>query len=41
VAVLTDKPLWRMVVAAMAVASGQKMKAFTALDKARSWLGAD
>jgi hypothetical protein len=41
VAVLTEKPLWHMVVAAMAVASGQKMKAFTTLDKANTWLDAD
>jgi hypothetical protein len=38
VAVLTDNILWHMVVGAMAVASGQRMKAFDGLDAAEAWL---
>jgi hypothetical protein len=38
VAVLTEKILWHMVVGAMAVASGQRMKAFDSLEAADEWL---
>ncbi len=38
VAVITEKILWHMVVAAMAVASGQTMKAFDSVDAAEAWL---
>ncbi len=38
VAVITEKILWHMVVAAMAVASGQTMKAFDSVDAAETWL---
>jgi hypothetical protein len=38
VAVLTDNILWHMVVGAMAVASGQRMKAFDTLEAADTWL---
>src|SRR5512141_1636248 len=41
VAVLTANPVWHMVIAAMAVASGQKMKAFAGPDAAESWLHAE
>ena len=41
VAILTSNPVWHMVIAAMAVASGQKMKAFTHPDAAGAWLQAD
>jgi hypothetical protein len=37
-AVITDKMLWHMVVAAMAVASGQRMKAFDKVEAADEWL---
>jgi hypothetical protein len=37
-AVLTEKVLWHMVVGAMAVASGQRMKAFDSLEAADEWL---
>jgi hypothetical protein len=39
VAVITEKVLWHMVVAAMAVASGQRMKAFDSMEAADAWLG--
>jgi hypothetical protein len=38
VAVLTVNPVWHMVIAAMAVASGQKMKDFARPDAAVAWL---
>lgn len=38
VAVVTRKPLWRMVISAMGVASRQKMKAFETVEPARTWL---
>lgn len=38
VAILTDKVLWHMVVAAMSVASGQKMRAFGTRAQADAWL---
>jgi hypothetical protein len=38
VAIVTIKPAWQMVVAVMAMASGQQMRAFAAVDEARSWL---
>jgi hypothetical protein len=40
VAIVTDKPLWRMVISAMGVASRQKMKAFDTEATARAWLSA-
>jgi hypothetical protein len=38
VAVVTEKRLWHMIVSAMALASGQRMKAFDTVDEARAWL---
>ena len=38
VAILTSKPLWHMIVSAMALASGQRMKAFDTRDEALEWL---
>ena len=38
VAIVTDKPLWRMVITAMGVASRQRMKAFEGEAPARAWL---
>jgi hypothetical protein len=38
VAVVTDRGLWHVVVSAMALASGQKLKAFYDWDEATSWL---
>ncbi len=38
VAVITEKVLWHMVVAAMAIASSQRMKAFDRVEKAEAWL---
>lgn len=38
VAVVTDKPIWRMVISAMGVASRQKMRAFASKSEAREWL---
>lgn len=38
VAILTDKTLWLMVIAAMALASGQKMRAFQTRNAALLWL---
>jgi hypothetical protein len=38
VAILTANPVWHMLIAAMAVASGQKMKAFAGPDAAGAWL---
>lgn len=40
VAVVTRKPLWRLVISAMALASGQRMKAFDDVKSADRWLGA-
>lgn len=40
VAIVTHKPLWRMVISAMGVASRQKMKAFDTVDAALTWLAA-
>jgi hypothetical protein len=39
-AVVTDRPLWHMVVAGMAFASGQAMRAFGTRASALSWLDA-
>ena len=38
VAIVTDKPIWRMVISAMGVASRQKMRAFGSTREAREWL---
>ena len=38
VAIVTAKPLWQMVVSAMALASGQTMQAFSTVDAATTWL---
>jgi hypothetical protein len=38
VAILTDNRLWVMVIAAMSLASGQKMKAFPTRETALDWL---
>ncbi len=38
VAVVTTKSAWQMVVAVMAMASGQQMRAFVTLDEATAWL---
>lgn len=38
VAIVTEKVLWHMVVAAMSVASGQKMRAFSTVDEALGWM---
>jgi len=38
VAVITDKRLWHMLVSAMSLASGKRMRAFNDLGEARSWL---
>lgn len=38
VAILTHKPLWHMIVSAMALASGQRMKAFDDRGAAHAWL---
>lgn len=38
VAVVTEKPLWHLVVSAMSLASGQQMRAFDDLRSARSWV---
>ena len=38
VAVVTTKPAWQMVVAAMAMASGQQMRSFPTVDEAQAWL---
>ena len=40
VAVITEKTLWHLVVSAMALASGQKMKAFNDLADAKRWIAA-
>ncbi len=40
VAVVTQKTLWHLVVSAMALASGQRMKPFYDLDAALWWLAA-
>ncbi len=39
VAIVTDRPLWHLVISAMALASGQTMKAFSDLEDARRWVG--
>ena len=38
VAVVTEKMLWHMVVGAMAMASGQTMRAFAKREEAEAWL---
>jgi hypothetical protein len=38
VAVVTTKAAWQMVVAVMAMASGQQMRAFASVDEAAAWL---
>lgn len=38
VAVVTAKTVWHVVVSAMALASGQKMRAFHTLTQAEQWL---
>ena len=38
VAVVTIKPMWRLVVSAMSLASTQEMRAFNRLADARSWI---
>ena len=38
VAIVTDKVLWHMVIAAMSVASGQKMRGLATQALAREWL---
>ncbi len=40
IAILTDNKLWYIVIAAMALASGQRMKAFSTFDEASEWLDA-
>jgi hypothetical protein len=37
VAIVTEKVMWRAVIAGMALASGQTMKAFSSLDEATRW----
>jgi SpoIIAA-like len=37
VAIVTTNRLWVMIIAAMAIASGQKMKAFDSADSATAW----
>lgn len=38
VAIVTQKPLWSMVIGAMALVSGVKMRAFTSIHEGESWL---
>jgi hypothetical protein len=38
VAIVTERTMWRAVIAAMALASGQDMRAFTSPEGARDWL---
>jgi hypothetical protein len=38
VAILTDKLAWKMVIATMALASKQQMKAFSSMSEAFAWL---
>ena len=38
VAVVTEKSLWHMIVSAMSLASGQRMRAFDTLAEANTWL---
>jgi hypothetical protein len=38
VAIVTGKPMWRMVITTMAMASRQKMKAFDTISSAFAWL---
>lgn len=40
VAVVTDNRLWHMIVSAMSLASGQKMRAFADAEAAHVWLSA-
>ena len=40
VAVVTENMLWHMIIAAMALASRQDMKAFNTVDDARAWADA-
>lgn len=37
-AVVTERPMWHLVVSGMALASGQAMKAFSDHDAAHAWL---
>jgi hypothetical protein len=39
VAILTTKTLWHMVIAGMALASGQHMRPFNTVEPAHAWLG--
>ncbi len=38
VAIVTGKPMWRMVITAMGMASRQKMKSFDTISAALAWL---
>lgn len=38
VAVVTAKPAWQMVIAVMALTTGQQMRSFASVDDARTWL---
>ena len=38
VAIVTQKPLWSMVIGAMALVSGVKMRAFSSVDEGGVWL---
>lgn len=38
VAVVTDRSMWKIVVSAMVIASGQSMRAFDSHDRASAWL---
>lgn len=38
VAIVTNRPAWHMVIAVMALASGQQMRAFSSLEEAQRWL---
>jgi hypothetical protein len=38
VAVVTERPLWRMVISAMSLASGQQLRGFATRDEAVAWL---
>jgi hypothetical protein len=39
VAVVTEKPMWRLVVATLGMATGGNTKAFAKVDEARRWAG--
>jgi hypothetical protein len=41
VAIVTDKPLWRMVASTIALATRQDMKVFSAAGDAEAWLTAE